>query len=276
MARWLASAATLILLVRHGATPTTGRVLPGRAPGLQLSADGAQQAARVAGRVTDLKPSAIYTSPLERAVETAAPTAAATGLTAVEEPGLLECDFGDWTGESLSVLTRREEWRTLMTAPATFRFPGGESLAELRSRVVATLEQLRTAHPGQVVVCFSHADPIRAALTFALDAPLDAFHRVNVGTGSISMIHFPAEAAPVVLAVNSLHGPLDDLVASGHEPGSRGKPGMTRREPVARSSRRTPGSPSDPAPGTTATNPGRDHHPPLSSRRTPGSPSDGG
>ncbi len=202
-------AGALILLVRHGATPTTGRVLPGRAPGLHLSTDGVRQAERVAERVAVLKPSAVYTSLLERAVETATPTAAATGLALVEEPGLLECDFGEWTSESLSAVARHKEWRTLLTAPATFRFPGGESLAELQARVVATLERLRTAHAGQVVVCFSHADPIRAALTFAMGAPLDSFHRVNVSTGSVSVIRFPADAAPVVLAVNSLHGPLE-------------------------------------------------------------------
>lgn len=209
MATRKAPAGALILLVRHGATPTTGRVLPGRAPGLHLSEDGVRQAERVAERLAGVKPSAVYTSPLERAVETAAPTAAATGLAPIAEPGLLECDFGEWTGESLSALARRREWRTLLAAPAAFRFPGGESLAELQARVVATLERLRTAHAGQVVVCFSHADPIRAGLTFALGAPLDSFHRVNVGTGSISVIRFPADATPEVLAVNSLHGPLD-------------------------------------------------------------------
>jgi probable phosphoglycerate mutase len=215
------AADALILLVRHGATPTTGRVLPGRAPGLHLSEDGVRQAERVAERVTALKPSAVYSSPLERAMESAEPTAEATGLEIVPEPGLLECDFGEWTGEALSAVARHHQWRALMAAPASFRFPGGESLAELEARVVSTLERLRTAHAGQVVVCFSHADPIRAALTFAMGAPLDSFHRVNVGTGSVSMIRFPAEAAPVVLAVNSLHGPLDELANSAREPRSR-------------------------------------------------------
>jgi probable phosphoglycerate mutase len=209
MARRLSPAAALILLVRHGTTPTTGRVLPGRAPGLHLSEDGVRQAERVAERVAGLTPSAVYTSPLERAVETAAPTAAATGLTPIEEPGLLECDFGEWSGESLSALARRKEWRALLSAPAAFRFPAGESLAELQARVANTLERLRTEHAGEVVVCFSHADPIRAALTFAMGAPLDSFHRVNVGTGSVSAIRFPTDAAPAVLTVNSLHGPLD-------------------------------------------------------------------
>ncbi|MGC3992663.1 MAG: histidine phosphatase family protein [Propionicimonas sp.] len=205
---------TLVLLVRHGQTPTTGRVLPGRAPGLHLSAAGARQAENAAARLSGLPLAALYTSPLERAQETAAPTAAATGLVPVVEPDLFECDFGEWTGESLATLARRKEWRALMTSPSTFRFPGGESLAELEARMVSLLDRLRGAHPDGVVACFTHADPIRAALTYAVGAPLDAFHRVNVGTGSVSVVRFPHDAPPLVLGVNSLHGPLDDLVPS--------------------------------------------------------------
>ncbi|MFT4110803.1 histidine phosphatase family protein [Propionicimonas sp.] len=203
---------TLVLLVRHGQTPTTGRVLPGRAPGLHLSEAGIRQAENAAARLAGLPLAALYTSPLERAQETAAATATATGLAPVVEPDLLECDFGAWTGESLATLGRRKEWRALMTSPSTFRFPGGESLAELEARMVSLLDRLRGAHQDGVAVCFTHADPIRAALTFAMGAPLDAFHRVNVGTGSVSAIRFPHDTPPVVLGVNSLHGPLDDLV----------------------------------------------------------------
>lgn len=202
---------TLVLLVRHGATPTTGRVLPGQALGLHLSDAGLRQAEGVAERLAGVRVAGLYTSPLERAVETAAPSATVTGLAAVEDAGLMECDFGEWTGETLSGLYHRKEWRALLASPSTFRFPGGESLAELQARVVATLERLRTVHAGATVVCFSHADPIRAALTFAMGAHLDSFHRVSVSTGSVSAIRYPADAAPVVLTVNSLHGPLSEL-----------------------------------------------------------------
>lgn len=214
---------TLILLVRHGTTPTTGQVLPGRAPGLHLSEAGLHQAANVADRLAGLRLAAVYTSPLERARETAAPTAAATGLAAFEEPGLLECDFGAWTGESLAALNRRKEWRTVLSSPSTFRFPEGESLAEVQARVVSTLDRLRVAHPGGVVACFSHADPIRAALTFAMGSHLDSFHRITVSPGSISAIRFPADAPPMVLTVNSLHGPLAEL-----EPTAVAEPVETR------------------------------------------------
>src|SRR6478735_6702951 len=85
--------ATLILLVRHGQTPTTGTVLPGRAPGLHLSDRGRAQAERVAERLAGLPVDVIYSSPLERTRETAEPTAACAGLKVNENAGLIECDF---------------------------------------------------------------------------------------------------------------------------------------------------------------------------------------
>jgi len=215
MATRKAPQGTLVLLVRHGATPTTGQVLPGRAPGLHLSEAGRAQAAAVAERFATLKLDAIYTSPLERASETAAPTAAAKGLTPIQEPGLLEADVGEWTGRTLASLARLKEWRGVHGSPSTFRFPGGESLAELQARVVAVLDRLHAAHPGGTVACFSHSDPIRLGLVFALGAPLDAFGRVVVDTGSISALRFTTGHPPQVLSTNTVTGPLAGLAAEG-------------------------------------------------------------
>ena len=211
MATRKAPPSTLVLLVRHGTTPTTGRVLPGRAADLHLTDGGRAQAEQVAERLQGVGLAAIYTSPLERARETAAPTSALTGLPPVEEPGLLECDVGDWTGEALGTLARRAEWRAMHTSASTFRFPGGESFAELHARMVAVLDRLHARHPGGTVACFTHADPIKMAITFALGAALESFHRVVVGTGSVSAIRLTTGQPPAVVAVNSSHGPLSAL-----------------------------------------------------------------
>ncbi|MFT4216027.1 MAG: MSMEG_4193 family putative phosphomutase [Micropruina sp.] len=197
-----------VLLVRHGQTPTTGQVLPGRAPGLHLSERGRDQAEAVARRLTDAGLAALYTSPLERARETAEPTERATGLTAIVEPALLECDFGEWTGRELTALAKLRDWRTVQQAPSTFRFPGGESFVELQARMIALMERLRAEHRGQTVVCFSHADPIKALLTHAVGTHLDHFQRIDVGTGSVSVIEWPTQGAPIVRSVNSTDGSL--------------------------------------------------------------------
>ncbi|MDQ0769234.1 putative phosphomutase (TIGR03848 family) [Pseudarthrobacter defluvii] len=204
---------TLILLVRHGETPTTGTVLPGRAPGLHLSERGRAQADTVSQRLSGLPVQAIYSSPLERARETAAPSAARAGLTVREEPGLLECDFGDWTGAALAGLTGLPEWQTVQHNPSAFRFPNGEGFSGMQARMVGTLESLRASHPGAVVVCFSHADPIKAAMAHALGTHLDLFQRIMISPASVSAISYTDGQAPAVLTVNSTSESLSGLRA---------------------------------------------------------------
>ena len=202
---------TVVLLVRHGQTPTTGKVLPGRAAGLHLADAGREQAARTAQRIAELsKVDAIYASPLERARETAAPIGAARGLKVQIDKGLLECDFGDWTGAELKALMKLPEWSTVQRAPSTFRFPNGESFTEMQTRMVSAIDRLRARHPGGTIVCVSHADPIKAAVAHAMGSHIDLFQRIVISTCSISAIAY-GMGAPVVLTVNSTGGSLADL-----------------------------------------------------------------
>ncbi|NNN02395.1 MAG: phosphoglycerate mutase [Acidimicrobiaceae bacterium] len=205
---------TTLLLVRHGETTTTGKVLPGRAPGLHLSERGREQAERVAQRIAELPrtPSALYVSPLERARETAAPLARTLGLKPRVTRGLLECDFGEWTGQTLGSLRRRREWALVQHSPSTFRFPGGESFVEMQTRIWTTLLDLTARHPGETIVCVSHADPIKAAVTLAQGTPLDLFQRTVISTCSVSALLLGA-AGPLVLGVNSTSS-LTELVPS--------------------------------------------------------------
>jgi probable phosphoglycerate mutase len=205
---------TLVLFVRHGQTPSTGQRLPGRAPGLHLSDAGRDQATAAATRVAELKRvDAIYTSPLERARETAAPIATARELKPAVDRGLLECDFGDWTGTELKKLMKLPEWRTVQGYPSGFRFPGGESFVEMQDRMVSAVGQLVARHRGGVVVCVSHADPIKAAVAHALGTHLDLFQRIVISTCSITAVSYGL-GGPVVLTVNSTGGSLAALAPS--------------------------------------------------------------
>src|SRR5438094_390762 len=133
-------ASTLVLLVRHGVTPTTGRLLPGRRRGLHLSEEGRRQAEALAVRLAAVpKLAAIYSSPLERARETVAPLAKARGLAVRVEPGLLESDLGAWTGLSLRRAAKRPEWAVVQRHASAFRFPGGASFVEMQARMVRAL-----------------------------------------------------------------------------------------------------------------------------------------
>ena len=202
---------TLLLLVRHGETPTTGTVLPGRASGLHLSERGRAQAESFAGRLQDLEVDALYSSPLERTRETAEPASATTGLSITHDGGLLECDFGEWTGAALADLAKLPQWKTVQNSPSTFRFPGGESFPEMQDRMVGALKWISEAHPNGVVVCFSHADPIKAAVAHALGTPLDHFQRVFISPGSVSVISLGKGRPPEVLMVNSTQESLSGL-----------------------------------------------------------------
>ncbi len=204
-------AATVVLLVRHGQTPTTGKVLPGRAAGLHLADAGVQQAQRAAERIGQLTTvDAVYASPLERARETAAPIAATRGLKVRIDKGLLECDFGDWTGAELKSLMKLPEWGTVQRAPSTFTFPNGESFTAMQNRIVGAIDRLRAAHPGGTIVCVSHADPIKAAVAHAMGTHIDLFQRIVISTCSVTAIAY-GMGAPVVLTVNSTGGSLAEL-----------------------------------------------------------------
>jgi len=195
---------TTILLVRHGQTPTTGRLLPGQARGLHLSDDGKKQAEAAAARIARLKRvTAVYASPLERARETAMPIARARGLAMRIERGLMDLDVGRWTGERLDKVSKRPEWSTVQRNPSGFRFPGGESFMEMQTRMTDTLARLVERHRGGVVVAVSHADPIKAVVAHALGMHLDLFQRLNVAPGSITTIAYSI-GPPMVLGVNAL------------------------------------------------------------------------
>jgi probable phosphomutase (TIGR03848 family) len=215
---------TVICFVRHGTTPTTGRTLPGRAVGLHLSEKGEQEAAAVAERLAVVGPvAAVYASPLERARETAKPIAARLGQRVRIERGLLECEFGEWTGKELKDLSKLPEWQTVQRHPSGFRFPSGESFVELEARLAATVERLVARHPGQVVVAVSHADPIKIAVGDALGVPLDLVQRTVISPCSVSAVAY-GRNSPVVLTVNS----MGDLSPLGIKPPPPAKPARRR------------------------------------------------
>jgi probable phosphoglycerate mutase len=204
---------TVLLLVRHGVTATTGKILPGRAPGLHLSDEGRTQAEAAAKRIAPIeRVAAIYSSPLERARETALAIARARRMPVRIDRGLLECDFGEWTGARLDRLRKRPEWDVIQRHPSAFRFPGGESFVELQARITGALARLVAQHPGRIVVAVSHADPIKAAVAHALGMPLDLFQRIVIATASITAIAY-ARTNAAALTINSVDGDLGAVLA---------------------------------------------------------------
>jgi probable phosphoglycerate mutase len=203
--------ATTVLLIRHGLTPSTGKILPGRMPGLHLSDEGRKQAEAVAARLSGVRLAAVYASQLERARETAAPIARGQDLAVRIERDLADIDYGEWTGIKIWRAARKPEWKAIQEHPSGFRFAGGESFVEMQARVTRAIASLVERHRGSIVVAVSHADPIKAAVAHALGTPLDLFQRIMVAPCSITaVVYWPAGAT--VLTVNSTDRTLGGLV----------------------------------------------------------------
>lgn len=193
---------TVLVLVRHALTSQTGKRLSGWASDVHLSAEGERQAEGVADALSTLPVKAVYSSPIDRAVETARPIAARHGLRVRLRDDIGEVGYGDWTDKPLKTLARTKLWRQVQRWPSSVRFPNGESLPEVQARALRTIEKMHAAHPEEVVCCVSHADVIKLIAAHFLGLHIDLFQRMSIGPASITAIALQ-DAGPVVLSVNS-------------------------------------------------------------------------
>lgn len=202
---------TTLALVRHAVTAQTGPLLTGRAPGVDLSEEGRSQAKALAVRLADASIDAIYSSPIERTAQTAALIAEPHGLEVHVLEGVIEADYGDWTGGALADLAKTDVWKVVQRTPSLARFPGGESIAGMQARVVAALDEVIDRHRGERIVVVSHADPIKSAVAHYTGMHLDLFQRIHIGPASVSVIDFHPHG-PVLVKSNET-GALDELRA---------------------------------------------------------------
>lgn len=179
---------TTLYLIRHGENDfIRRRKLAGWLPGIHLNRLGRAQAEALVGLLEDTRLEAIYSSPLERARETAMPLARSQHLPIRRRAALGETRYGRWEGQSLARLQTHGLWKQVQTTPSLVTFPGGESFRLLQARVVGELERILRQHRG-AVACFSHADPIKLALAHYLGQPLDLFQRLVIEPASISTV----------------------------------------------------------------------------------------
>jgi probable phosphomutase (TIGR03848 family) len=192
---------TTFLLIRHGSCDPVGKSIAGRAPGIHLNDTGRAQATALAERLAAVPVAAVYSSPLERAQETAAPLAARQGKSVTIVPELVELDFGEWTGRTLAELHEAAGWREFNAFRSGTRIPGGELMSEVQSRAVGALERLARSHPDATVAAVSHGDVIRAILTYFLGMPLDLLQRIEIDPTSVSVLRLD-RFGPAVLRMN--------------------------------------------------------------------------
>ena len=213
-------AVTTVLLIRHGRTSAnTAGVLAGRSSGVELDDLGHQQVQALGERIAGVPLVALVSSPLRRCRQTSQALLGARtdGLDLTVEQGLTECGYGDWTGKSLRELAKEDLWKTVQTQPSAVRFPGGESMTEMSSRVVQTVRRwdakIAAEHGDDAVwAAVSHGDPIKAILADALGLHLDSFQRIMVDPASLSVIRYTS-TRPYVVTTNSTNADLAKLLA---------------------------------------------------------------
>ena len=213
---------TRLVLVRHAVTEQTGPLLSGRTPGIDLSEKGVGQADATAQRLAKLPVAAIYASPIERTTQTAQQIAAHHGLEVQPLAGVIEADYGDWTGGKIAELAKTDEWKVVQVAPSRARFPNGETIREMQARTVGTLDDLVVKHPHETVVVVSHADPIKSAIAHYTGMHLDLFQRLHVSPASVTVLDFHPYGALLVKCNDT--GGLADLVPEPAEPATEPEP----------------------------------------------------
>lgn len=204
------SKAVRLLLARHAVTAQTGPMLTGRAPGVDLSDEGRRQAEALGERLAGLPVAVVYASPIERTMQTAGAVAVRHGLEVHVLEGVLEADYGEWTGGRIADLAKTDLWKVVQRSPSRARFPGGESLPEMQTRMVAALEVVVARHPGELVVVVSHADPIKAAIAHFTGVHLDLFQRVVVSPASVTVFELGPHGVAMLKCNDT--GSLDELM----------------------------------------------------------------
>lgn len=195
---------TRLFLIRHATNDALkDGVLYGRTPGVHLNDEGRAQAGALAERMSVVELAAIYSSPLERAQETAEPLAHRQGLEVIIHPGLIETDAGEWTGQPLEAVRELDAWEQLMAYPSGVFLPGGESLWQVQIRMVEAVEEIRATHPEETVAIVAHADPLRVLVSHYLGLSLDLFRRLTISPASITVIDFHA-SAPRLICLNEM------------------------------------------------------------------------
>jgi probable phosphomutase (TIGR03848 family) len=193
------------LLIRHATHGLLTTRFVARTSGVHLNEQGLREAESLIARLEGVPIEAIYSSPLERALETAQPLAKHLGLDVEVREGLNEVDLGEWTNLTFDELHAKPDWQQWRDNRSNFCPPGGEYPLETQARMIRVLEELRRKHSG-VVAVFSHGDPVKSTLAHYLGVHLDLFRRIHVDPASISIVEV-TDAAPIVIRVNDT-GPI--------------------------------------------------------------------
>jgi probable phosphoglycerate mutase len=190
-----------LVFVRHATCERMDEMLLGRTVDAPLAAIGVQEAQAMACMLAPSSEALLVVSPRRRARQTAAAIAERSQCELVIACDIDELDFGRWSGQTFDELARDPDWQRWNEQRDSAATPAGERIRDVQARVLKHLQRLRGAFPGRPIILVTHAEVIRAALLYWLQAPADVYRRLAISPASISRVSL-SETGPRIDAIN--------------------------------------------------------------------------
>ena len=207
-----------VVLIRHAHSQANAKgLLSGRIPGVNLSPTGQKQSQELITRLGNFKVAALRVSPLERCLQTISPWWNEVGkknnprVELIQDQGLIEVDYGKWSGKKLAVLSTQKLWKTVQNTPSAMYFPEGEGLAQMQERAMRAVHESLTTKSKGAVVLVSHGDVIKSIVACALGMHLDGFQRIVIDPASITVLDF-SDKNPRILLLNDSRANLESFL----------------------------------------------------------------
>lgn len=199
---------TYILLVRHGQNEWVNQKrLAGWTPAVHLNETGKDEVAVLSERLANLPIEAIYSSPLERCLETAMAIGSPHQIEIIQSEEIGEVRYGKWEGKKIKKLAKKRSWYAVQHYPSRFQFPDGEALRTVQQRAVNAIEEMAKQYTEQMIVVVSHADVIKLVLAHYLGMHVDLFQRIGLAPASVSILALSSSGPVSVLRMND-NGPI--------------------------------------------------------------------
>lgn len=190
---------TTFIFLRHAISQANEEgILAGRLPGINLSQKGNRQANEISKYLQALKIDRVISSPLERCLQTIDPFLSNAHLKVHKDEAFIEMDYGNWSGQKLSSLSKNKDWKVVQKKPSTFKFPKGESFAAAQRRVEKGMASLAKSHPKKTLLVVSHGDIIKMVAAKTLNLSLDDFQRIVIDPASISILSWKDKQRTVI------------------------------------------------------------------------------
>jgi probable phosphomutase (TIGR03848 family) len=211
-----------IVLLRHAhSTANNSGILAGQIAGISLSKDGVRQAENLVERIGKSSFDSIRVSPMQRCEETINPWISSRFSRGVEnyllDDGLIEMNYGLWSGRKLSSLRREPLWKLIQATPSKVKFPEGERFTAMQRRALTSVQEAVSSKKNGTHLLVSHGDVIKAIIAGLINLKLDNFQSLVIDPASISILDVDSQGARLIM-FNDTKTPVEPLLKIAKAP----------------------------------------------------------